>query len=142
MSNGVAHWLLKIVSFLSLDLMNLWNIPQVGEVDEVKTRQLRLAKMIEGNYNEEEEMEESIVQEVPKQIDYEKELSLPPAKGDEGFIGIFTSLVPWHKVLKALLDQHCSPPPPRFIEMESQVSWLVIGSVLFRRMTVTKEGGS
>ena len=37
--------------------MNLWNIPQVGEVDEVKTRQLRLAKMIEGNYNEEEEME-------------------------------------------------------------------------------------
>jgi len=65
------------------DLMNLWNIPQVGEVDEVKTRQLRLAKMIEGNYNEEEEMEESIVQEVPKQIDYEKELSLPPAKGEE-----------------------------------------------------------
>ena len=61
--------------------MNLWTIPQVGEVDEVKTRQLRLAKMMEGNYEEEEEMEEAVVQEPPKPIDYEKELSLPPVKG-------------------------------------------------------------
>ena len=61
--------------------MNLWTIPNVGEVDEVKSRQLRLAKMMEGNYDEEEEMEETIVQEPPKVIDYEKELSLPPVVG-------------------------------------------------------------
>ena len=61
--------------------MNLWTIPQVGEVDEVKTRQLRLAKMMEGNYEEEEEMEETVAPEPSKPIDYEKELSLPPVKG-------------------------------------------------------------
>ena len=48
----------------------------------VKTRQLRLARMMDGNYDGEEEMEESIVTEVVKPIDYEKELSLPPIKGN------------------------------------------------------------
>ena len=47
----------------------------------VKTRQLRLARMMDGNYTEEEEMEESIVTEADKPIDYETELGLPPAKG-------------------------------------------------------------
>lgn len=65
------------------DLQNLWNIPEIGEVDVVKTRQLRLARMMDGNYDGEEEMEESIVTEVVKPIDYEKELSLPPIKGEE-----------------------------------------------------------
>lgn len=40
------------------DLTNLWNIPETGEMDVVKTRQFRLARM-DGNYAEEEEMEES-----------------------------------------------------------------------------------
>ena len=71
----------EILEYSFIDLMNLWTIPNVGEVDEVKSRQLRLAKMMEGNYDEEEEMEETIVQEPPKVIDYEKELSLPPVVG-------------------------------------------------------------
>ena len=37
--------------------------------------------MMDGNYEEDEEMEESIVTEVSKPIDYEKELNLPPVKG-------------------------------------------------------------
>jgi len=67
------------------DLMTLWAIPKVGEFDEVKTRQLRLAKMMEGNYNpEEEEMDESVDPEIPKPpVDYDKDLNLPPLSGEE-----------------------------------------------------------
>jgi hypothetical protein len=70
------------------DINNLWTIPKVGEVDDVKSRQLKLARIMEGNYNpEEEQMEQSNdIDETLKQnnkLDFEKDLSLPPLTGDE-----------------------------------------------------------